>query len=343
MIGRGHAPGRVNLIGEHIDYNGGTVLPAALSVGVSVELEPRSDTQMRLGTDQYETTAMRDMSEDAKGDWTDPSLGALREAKALGLLEGGANLAIRSTIPQGAGLSSSAALIVAILKAARDAATGATASDADIAIAARRVENNYLGVPCGIMDQFAVAIAKPGMAMALDTASLAYELVELPQDHRFVVLHSGVSRKLTDGRYKTRKEECDAAKAHFDTDNLCALDPAKIATSNLAEPIRRRAMHCASEHRRALASVEALKSGDMAHFGVLMNESHASMRDDFEVSLEAIDALVATALREGAIGARLTGGGFGGCIVALVHNEAKDKWCATVLRQHPKARLICEA
>ena len=343
MTGLGHAPGRVNLIGEHIDYNGGMVLPAALSVSVSARLEPRPDSMMHLATDQYETAVERDLGENARGDWSDPSLGALREAKALGLSKGGANLTIRSDIPQGAGLSSSAALIVAILKAARDAAGEETPSDADIAIAARRVENDYLGVPCGIMDQFAVAIAKPGMAMALDTATLNYELVNLPKDHSFVVIHSGVSRKLTDGRYKKRKEECDAAKAHFGTDNLCHLEPSAIAASNLADPVRARALHCATEHRRVLASLEALKSGDIAHLGAMMNESHASMRDDFEVSTPQIDALVATALREGAVGARLTGGGFGGCIVALIANERKAPWLRDVLGAHREARYICEA
>lgn len=343
MIGRASAPGRVNLIGEHIDYNGGMVLPAALSVGVSVELEPRSDDRMRLTADQYDAGAERSLGEAARGDWSDPSLGALLEAKALGLLDGGADLTIRSNIPQGAGLSSSAALTVAILKAARDAAGNGAQSDAELAIAARRVENEYLGVPCGIMDQFAVAIAKPGMAMALDTEKLDYELVGLPQKHSFVVLHSGVSRKLTDGRYKERKVECDGAKAHFGTDDLCRLEPSMIAGSDLAQPVRRRALHCSTEHRRVVASVEALKAGEIDTLGALMNESHVSMRDDFEMSVEPIDTLVASAVQEGAIGARLTGGGFGGCIVALVAKDRKARWLESVLSLHPNARFICEA
>ena len=347
MIGKGSAPGRVNLIGEHIDYNGGMVLPAALSVGVTVELEPRADSAVHVTTDQYDEPAQRDLSQAGRGHWSDASLGALREAKALGLLKGGAKLTIRSNIPQGAGLSSSAALTVAILKAARDVkgkASGATLpSDTDIAIAARRVENDYLGVPCGIMDQFAVAIAKPGMAMALDTNALDYELVDLPRNHTFVVIHSGVSRKLTDGRYKARKVECDEAKAHFGTDDLCHLDPDAIRRSLLAEPIRKRALHCATEHRRVLSAVKALKAGDAKAMGEAMNTSHVSMRDDFEMSVEPIDALVADAVRTGALGARLTGGGFGGCITALVANKDKVKWLSGLLAAHSNARSICEA
>lgn len=343
MTGFGQAPGRVNLIGEHIDYNGGMVLPAALSVGVSVELEPRDDDRVHLVADQYEEPIERAADEEARGDWSDPSLGALREARELALLDRGANLTIRSTIPQGAGLSSSAALTVAILKAARDMGGAVSPTDQDIAIAARRVENDYLGVPCGIMDQFAVAMASPGTAMALDTRSLEFELVDLPQDHSFVVLHSGVSRKLTDGRYRTRKIECDEAKAHFGTDDLCHLDPRDIRGSTLADPTRKRALHCATEHRRVVRAVEALKTGDFETVAETMNASHVSMRDDFEISLEPIDALVSQATKSGALGARLTGGGFGGCIVALVANDRKAAWLSDVMNLHPDARFICEA
>jgi len=343
VTGFASAPGRVNLIGEHIDYNGGTVLPAALSVGVSVELEPRSDENVHVVADQYDAPIERRLSEDAKGDWSDPSVGALREANALRLLKAGANLTIHSNIPQGAGLSSSAALTVAILKAARDASGGSKPSDQDIAIAARRVENEYLGVPCGIMDQFAVAIAQPGKAMALNTSSLHYELLDLPENHTFVVIHSGVSRKLTDGRYKERKVECDEAKAFFKTQDLCHLDPEEIAASSLREPARKRALHCATEHRRVLATVEALKAGDMETAGAMMNKSHVSMRDHFMISVEPIDALVASATKSGALGARLTGGGFGGCITALVANDRKDAWLARLLELHSDARFICEA
>lgn len=335
----GTAPGRVNLIGEHIDYNGGMVLPAALSIGLKVELTPRSDDAVTVHADHYDEAAQRTLNEDAADHWSDPALGALRQARALGLIAGGADLTIRSTIPEGSGLSSSAALIVAILKAAR-AAGGSAISDTQIAIEARKVENDFMGVPCGIMDQMAVALAKPGTAMALNTKTLAHDIVALPPSRSVVVIHSGLTRRLTDGRYAERTIECGRAKTHFGTDDLCLLEPGDIAASSLEEPYRKRALHCASEHRRVLTAIDAIKSGDIAALGAAMRASHISMRDDFEISLPAIDALVDDAMKLGAVGARLTGGGFGGCIVAIVEKGQQAAWLEQLLARHPGARFI---
>lgn len=333
------APGRVNLIGEHTDYNGGMALPAALSVSLTVTLTLRDDNAVHISANDYADTAIRKLDDPAQDGWSDPCVGALQEARSLGLIKAGADVSIQSNIPQGAGLSSSAALIVAVLKAARSGASGSQ-SDVDLAIAARRVENDYMGVPCGIMDQMAVALAKPGTAMALDTNTLDYQLVPLPQSHELVVLHSGVTRKLTEGRYAVRKEECDIAKTHFGSDDLCLLDPDTIHASDCAEPAKSRALHCSSEHRRVLAAAEAMKSGDMDQLGRLMNESHVSMRDLFEMSLPAIDALVDDAVKFGAMGARLTGGGFGGCIVALLEKGKRDAWLSRITAAHSEARFI---
>ncbi len=337
------APGRVNLIGEHIDYNGGMVLPAALAIGLEVDLEPRAGDVVTIRADHYEEAAKRQMDESANGHWSDPALGAVLQARSMGLLSGGADLAIRSTIPEGSGLSSSAALIVAILKAARAAGADGNRpdpSDTEIAVAARAVENDFMGVPCGIMDQMAVALAAPGTAMALNTKTLTHSIVDLPRSHGVVVVHSGRTRRLTDGRYAALKEECDTAKAHFGTDDLCLLDPAEIARSNLAEPYRRRAYHCATEHRRVLSAIAALQAQDIPALGRAMNDSHISMRDDFEMSLPAIDTLVADACELGAKGARLTGGGFGGCIVAVVDKTRQDAWLSQLLDRHSGARFI---
>jgi len=334
-----HAPGRVNLIGEHIDYNGGMVLPAALSIGLEVDLTPRGDDTVTVRADHYDEAAQRNLNEDASGHWSDPALGAVRQVHAMGLLTGGADLSIRSTIPEGSGLSSSAALIVAILKAAR-AAAGSDMTDTEIAVAARAVENGFMGVPCGIMDQMAVALAAPGTAMALNTRDLTHSIVDLPQTHAVVVVHSGLTRRLIDGRYAALKGECDTAKAHFGTDDLCLLDPADIARSDLAQPFRKRALHCATEHRRVLDAIAALQARDVPALGQAMNDSHISMRDDFEMSLPAIDALVADAAELGAAGARLTGGGFGGCIVAVVEKGRQDAWLAALLDRHPGAHFI---
>ncbi len=333
------SPGRVNLIGEHTDYNGGWVLPAALSVSLTATLMPREDRRISVSARGYSGTAERTIDDPATGDWSDPAVGSIIEAINLGLLKGGADISVQSSIPAGSGLSSSAALIVTLLKAAREAA-GSSLSDTEIAVAARRVENDYIGVPCGIMDQMAVAISKPGEAMALDTSSLEYRVVALPKTHDMVVIHSGKTRKLTDGRYAERKEECDAAKAAFGTNHLCLLDPEAVEAADIDETVRRRARHCATEHRRVHASIEALESGDTCQFGALMVASHASMRDDFEMSLPAIDALVEDAVELGATGARLTGGGFGGCIVACVDRAKRSEWQEALLAKHPKARFV---
>ncbi|GAA4647482.1 galactokinase [Pontixanthobacter gangjinensis] len=334
------SPGRVNLIGEHTDYNGGWVLPAALSVSLTATIIPRTDRRVSIAARGYNGTAERTLDDAARRHWSDPAVGAMREAEALGLIGNGADIAISSAIPAGAGLSSSAALIVTLLKAAREYA-GSDLSDTEIALAARRVENEYIGVPCGIMDQMAVAIAKPGEAMALDTATLEYRVVSLPSTHEMVVIHSGHSRSLTDGRYAARKEECDAAKAFFGTKNLCLLDPSEIESAkDIDEILQKRARHCATEHRRVLASIEALEAGDTCQFGALMAASHASMRDDFEMSIPEIDALVADAVDLGAIGARLTGGGFGGCIVVCIGANKRAAWQDALLKRHTGARYI---
>ncbi|MEL6531089.1 MAG: galactokinase family protein, partial [Pseudomonadota bacterium] len=291
----GTAPGRVNLIGEHTDYNGGMVLPAALSVGLEVTLSPRNDTAIAVSSNGYDAPAIRDLADDAVGEWSDPIVGAIREANCLSLLTNGAVLEVHSTIPEGSGLSSSAALIVAVLKAAREAA-GEGPDDVALAVAARRVENQYMGVPCGIMDQMAVALASPGTAMALDTKSLDYDLVALPAGYEMVVVHSGLTRKLTDGRYASRKVECDAAKRFFGTEDLCLLDQGAVEASELDDTPKRRTLHCVTEHTRVRHALAAMQAGDMAGFGELMNESHTSMRDGVEMSLPEIDSLVASAV-----------------------------------------------
>lgn len=335
------APGRVNLIGEHIDYNGGVVLPTALPVSLAVGLRPRSDNTIRIASGRFENLAVRTIGAPKHADWADYAVGAVQFACAVGFLDGGADILIESTIPDGAGLSSSAALIVAVLKAARNASTS-TATDKEIAILARRVENEYIAMPCGIMDQMAVAVAKPGEAIALDTKSLSYDIIALPADFHMAVVHSGQQRKLSDGRYAERKIECDDAKDFFGTMDLCLLsDQAFADASDLPEKLNKRVRHCISEHRRTLAAADALQIRNMQKFGELMNESHVSMRDDFEMTTPVIDALVADAVKFGAIGARLTGGGFGGCIVACVAGDDLDNWKKRLLAANPDAKFIC--
>ena len=334
-------PGRVNLIGEHTDYNGGMVLPTAIDLGPTVALKPRSDSQIRISSDKFETVAERSLSDRAGDNWSDYVTGAVIFANEAGLLKGGADIAIETTLPFGAGLSSSAAIIVCILKIGREL-SGQDISDTDIAVLARRVENEFIGMPCGIMDQMAVAIARPGQALALDTDSLNFDLVDLPADYHMAVVHSGQFRQLSEGRYKIRKEECDVIKKFLGRDDICRMSDAEYTSlSGLPDHIQRRAKHCMSDHRRTVEASKLLAEEKMQAFGRLMIESHASQRDDFEISLPPVDRLVDDAVKLGALGARQTGGGFGGCIVACVHNDKLESWTENLLSRHAEAFYVC--
>ena len=327
-------PGRVNLIGEHLDYNGGTVLPTALSLGVTVSLRARGDGQVRVGAGGFDGVAERALDSAASGHWSDYVVGALALAHREGFGAAGADVFVTSDVPHGAGLSSSAAVCVGVLRAA---GAGEVLSDSDTAKLARRVENDYIGVPCGIMDQMAVAVARPGQALALDTRDLSLALVDLPDTHHFAVIHSGVYRELSEGRYAERKAECDVVKAAAAREDIARMGLAELGALDLPDIPFRRGRHCVTEQARTLAAVNALRAGGMERFGALMVESHASMRDDFEITTPAIDALVADAVACGALGARMTGGGFGGCIVALVAQGDLRAWRADVLARHPDA------
>lgn len=335
-------PGRVNLIGEHTDYNGGLVFPTAIDrfTSVAIGRSPSSGAD-EIASAGYEGVAQRRLSAPRRSDWSDYAAGALDAARAAGFFAGGAQIFIESTVPAGAGLSSSAALIVAVIKAAA-AMSGAEMSLTQIALLARQVENDFIGVPCGIMDQMAVAHAAPGFAVALDTASLDFELVALAGDFHFAVIHSGVTRRLEDGRYAERRRECESAAKALGVELLCRMDDGTLELARKMTGAKfRRAVHAATEHRRVNDAVKALKAGDIMRFGRLMNESHDSLRDDFAVSTPEIDSLVETARAEGALGARITGGGFGGCIVACVERSKLEEWKAAVLARHHAARFIC--
>jgi len=337
----GFTPGRVNLIGEHTDYNGGMVLPTALELGASIALSPRSDNEIRISSDKFQDLANRKLSENATGHWSDYILGAVIAANKEGYFAGGADIAVETTLPFGAGISSSAAVTVGILKLARDHAQAKT-SDKDIAVLARRVENEFIGMPCGIMDQMAVAIAHPGQALALDTNTLDYDLINLPKDHHMAVIHSGQYRQLNEGRYKERKEECDLIKAALGHNNICRISDAEFQTlSHLPDVLQRRARHCMTDHRRTVEAVDCLHGNDMQKLGELMIESHISMRDDFEITVPKVDLLVENAVKLGAMGARQTGGGFGGCIIACVPKDSLKPWRKALLKNHPDAFWVC--
>lgn len=331
------APGRVNLIGEHTDYNGGAVLPAALQRRIQIALARNDNPVVIIKSTRFDQKIERPLGDPKRGDWTDYAMGALWKASELGWLTGGVNLHIESDIPDGAGVSSSAALITAILRAASIVGQVATTA-VEIAKHARAVENDYIGMPCGIMDQMAVGLADHGKALALDTGDLSYEVIDIPETWGIAVIHSGVRRELADGRYKARFEECQKAAEALKTDKLCLLDQAQaLAMADLPDPLRKRARHVMTEHRRTVEATAAMKIGDLTTFAALMNESHRSYSQDFEASTPVIDDLVNDALNIGAKGARLTGGGFGGCIVALIEKPKLDSWLAELLDRHEDA------
>jgi len=335
------AHGRVNLIGEHIDYHGGTVLPTAIPnrADVAVVLDTGLDTD-EIHADGFGPSITRPLDDPASRHWSDYVVGALQLARSEGLIRGGTRVATVSDIPHGAGLSSSAAITVATLKAILTAGDRMI-DNVQVSLWAQSIEHRYIGMPCGIMDQMAVAIATHGQALCLDTDSLDYTLVDLPKDHRFVVVHSGVTRRLEDGRYAQRREESEAAAKALGVTHLSKMsdeDAARIDT--LAPVLTRRARHVHSEHRRVLETVVALNRGDLAGVGVLFADSHRSMRDDFEMTTPEIDALVDGAVAFGAEGARLTGGGFGGCIVACVPAHAANEWFSLLKARFPAISAV---
>lgn len=338
--GEGRASGRVNLIGEHIDYQGGMVLPMPIDRTVTVLATPAPGEADVIHSTTYDETVERTVGERSSGHWSDYAFGGLAKARDLGVLEGGVRVAIESDVPYGAGLSSSAAIIVATLRAAF-ATVGRPFDDVAIARWAQAVENDFIGMPCGIMDQMAVSVAAPGQALGLDTKSLGYDVIDLPTDAHFAVLHSGVTRRLEDGRYAARRGEADAARDALGVEDVCLMTVEEFDRSaRLPEPLDRRARHAYTEHRRVLKARDALLAGDMKIFSKMMNESHASMRDDFEMSTPEVDAVVAGSLANGAMGARLTGGGFGGCVVSCVPTEALDAWRAAMAAQFPQTTYV---
>lgn len=330
------APGRVNLIGEHVDNEGGHVLPMALGIGLTVNATPNGHAHDEIGSAQFSDVVARGLTDRARGHWADHAMGALQHAREQGWIEGGWTVTIGSTIPVGAGLSSSAATLVGLIRCLAPRDLDAT----EIARAAQRIENEFIGVPCGIMDQMAIAHATPGEALYLDCRTLEHANVAVPGSWDFAVVHSGERRELADGRYAERVAEMAAARRVLGLDYLCDAEPDGPALTALDPILQRRARHVASEDRRTMAAAEAMRTGDIELFAMLMRAGHASLRDDFEVSTPGIDALVADAEACGAKAARITGAGFGGCIVVLLVRGARETWWRNLARRQANASLI---
>ncbi len=333
------APGRVNLLGEHTDYNEGFVLPTPLAHATRVEAGP-GQGGIRAYAERFEEMVSRGLGEAAEGNWMDYVAGCFHALRREGIDLPGARLLIRRGVPTGAGLASSAALEVGVLRALRELYT-LPLSDLQIALIAQRAEAEYVGVRCGIMDQLSASLGSPGEALLIDTRTLRSDAIPIPGGWAFAVVDSGVARRLAEAGYNQRRDECERASALLGVGalrDLSAEDPGmERRLEILPEPLDRRARHVVGENRRVMAGVVALRSSDADSFGRLMSESHESLRDDYDVSTPELDRLVSLALRCGALGARLTGAGFGGCIVALVHRREMPAFRRALCREYPSA------
>lgn len=330
------APGRVNLIGEHTDYNGGHVFPCALTIGTYAAARKRTDKKLRFFSTNFEETGViesdvEDLTASKEAGWTNYPKGVMWAFSLRGMrMESGLDMVIYGNIPNGSGLSSSASLEVLTGYLLRDL-YGFSVTNVELAQIGQYSENNFNGCNCGIMDQFASAMGKKDNAIFLNTADLSYEYAPLALgDAKVVVTNSKVKHSLVDSKYNERRSECEQALAELQTvvkiNGLGDLTEEQFEANQsvIADDVRRkRARHAVYENQRTLRAVEALKKNELALFGRLMNESHLSLRDDYEVSCEEIDVLVEEAWKvEGVIGSRITGGGFGGCTVSLVKDEA---------------------
>ena len=333
------APGRVNVIGEHTDYSGGFVFPAAIPLRCRVALAARPGRRVRAfsenraadGTLEYELGG-----ETPGRGWLDYLQGVTRILARGSDRIDGFDLVIAADIPPGAGLASSAALAVATLRALR-AAFGLSFDDLALALIARRAENEFVGAPVGIMDPMASSLAPEGSALFLDTRSLAHEEVPIPPDAELAVIDSGIPHEHARGGYRTRRAECDEAARRLEVAELrdvLGRDPETVAGA-LPDPLGRRVRHVLTENMRVLDAVHAWRARDSVRAGELMKESHRSLSEDFEVSTPEIDRLADLAnARDDVFGARLTGGGFGGSVLLLARRGSGRAAAEEVVREY---------
>lgn len=332
------APGRVNLIGEHTDYNGGHVFPCALTIGTYMAARKRADRKLNFYSMNFEElgvleSSLDDLTPKADGEWTNYPKGVIWAFEGRGMkLNCGLDIALYGNIPNGSGLSSSASLEVVTGYMLRDL-FGFDVTNQDLALIGQYSENNFNGCNCGIMDQFASAMGKKDNAIFLDTSDLSFEYAPIVLDSaKIVVTNSMVKHSLVTSAYNDRRNE--SAQALKDLQQVCGIKTLGDLTeeefetykSAIKDDINRaRAKHAVYENQRTIKAVKALKDQDLETFGKLMNASHVSLRDDYETSCEEVDVLVDEAWKiPGVIGSRITGGGFGGCTVSIVKDEAID-------------------
>ena len=338
------APGRVNMIGEHTDYNGGHVFPCALTIGTYGVARKRQDRKLRFYSMNFERigvleSSLDNISPDPWADWTNYPKGVIWAFGEKGMeVPTGLDILLSGNIPNGSGLSSSASVEVLTGFILRDM-FGFDVSNQELALIGQYSENHFNGVNCGIMDQFAIAMGKKGHAIFLDTADLSYEYAPIQLENaKIVIACSNKKRGLGDSKYNERRSECEEALAELQ--KVCHISSLGELTEEEFEQHRgsigsevrqRRAKHAVYENQRTIQAVQALKNNDVTAFGQLMNASHVSLRDDYEVTGVELDTLVEEAWKvEGVIGSRMTGAGFGGCTVSIVKEEAIDDFIARV-------------
>lgn len=346
------APGRINLIGEHTDYNGGYVFPASITIGTYGVARKRADKQIRLYSENFPekgiiTFSLDDLEYRKEDDWTNYPKGVIRYLKAAGhAIDSGIEIAFYGNIPNGAGLSSSASIEL-LTGVILDDLFGLAIERLELILTGKKVENEFIGVNSGIMDQFAIGMGKKDHALLLDTNTLAYDLVPAEfGDYVVAIMNTNKRRELADSKYNERRGECEEALKRLQTklkiQSLGELDEATFFahTSLIEDPtLIKRAKHAVTENQRTLKAKAALEAGDLESFGHLLDASHASLRDDYEVTGIELDTLVAAAQEQPAVlGARMTGAGFGGCAIALVK---KSEWeaFATAVKENYREKI----
>jgi len=344
------APGRVNLIGEHTDYNDGFVLPCAIGFTTRVAIAPRLDRKLVVLSEGFPERFefdLEDLPATRRGAWVDYVLGVAVMLRQMEALYSGASVMVQGGVPIGAGLSSSAAVEVASALALMSL-NGAIFPMLQVAKICQRAENTFVGARVGIMDQFVACMGKQGHALRLDCRSLAYELVPIPADVRLVICNTMVKHEHASGEYNRRREECDEgvrllSKWYPEIRALRDVSPEQLEkhAADLPATIFKRCSHVVNENQRVLDGSQALSSGDLNRFGGLMRESHNSLRDLYAVSCEELDLMVEAAEGQpGFYGGRMTGGGFGGCTVNLVSTQHAEAFADEVRRRYFKKTKI---
>jgi galactokinase len=337
---RAFGPGRVNLIGEHTDYNGGLALPFAIDRGVTVEAEPLAGEEVRAeARDLGESDTFPVAAPGRAEGWRAFVRGTVAELRAAGVAVPGVRLAFSGDVPVGSGLSSSAALEAALCLALLAVAGAEEPDRTELAKLCSRVENDWVGAETGLLDQLASLCGRPGEAIRIDFSTLALEPVPLRLgDWRLVTLESGAEHVHAAGGYNERRAECRAACEALGVEYLSAADP--DAAAALPAPLDRRTRHVLTENARVDAMVAALRAGDLPAAGALLDASHASLRDDYEASVPAVEDAVARLKRAGAAGARMVGGGFGGSVLALLPSGVAAPLGARAVAPGPPAALV---